>query len=74
MTKRLLIVGFLILSVLVLSCGPTAGPGDADGASCDSAEAQPTPTESLGIYPVANQAYFDPCARSRLDQAASTDP
>ena len=44
MTKRLLIVGFLILSVLVLSCGPTAGPRDADGASSDSAEAQPTPT------------------------------
>ena len=44
MTKRLLIVGFLILSVLVLSCGPTAGPGDADGASSDSAEVQPTPT------------------------------
>ena len=65
MTKRLLIVGFLILSVLVLSCGPTAGPGDADGASSDSANAN--------IYPVANQAYLDPCARSR-DQAASTDP
>ena len=44
MTKRLLIVGFLILSVLVLRCGPTDGPGDADGASSDSAEVQPTPT------------------------------
>ena len=44
MTKRLLIVGFLILSVLVLRCGPTDGPGDADGASSDSAKVQATTT------------------------------
>ena len=55
MTERLLIAGLLILSVLVLSCGPTAGPRNTDGASSERTNAIRPREGEAGLFKISDK-------------------